>query len=47
MFSLRSNVFAVPLNTPIFFGRPRGDLQLFCVGPGLTLGHHQSVVVRI
>ena len=34
MFSLRSNVFAVPLNTPIFFGRPRGDLQLFCVGPG-------------
>ena len=31
---LRSNVFCVPLNTFIFFGYPRGDLQSFCVGPG-------------
>ena len=31
---LRSNVFGVPLNTFIFFGRPCGDLQSFFVGPG-------------
>ena len=36
MFSLRSNFFAVPLNTLIFFGRTHGDLQLFCVGPGFV-----------
>ena len=34
MFSLRSNFFVVLLNTLIFFGRPRGDLQSFSVGPG-------------
>ena len=24
----------MPVNTFIFFGRPPGDLQSFCVGPG-------------
>ena len=34
LLSQRSNFFDVPLNTFIFFGHPRGDLQSFCVGPG-------------
>ena len=36
IFSLTSHFSGVPLNTLIFFGRPRGDLQSFCEGSGFN-----------
>ena len=47
LFLLRSNVFGVHLYTFVFFGRPRGDLQSFCVGPGFDYTSPQLVVALI